>query len=96
MVINDARAIMYDYRRDYTFTPEALHAIDYHIEGKYETPIPVERFDEYQKVDHDHTVVYFVKKALIKGWKKYENRQACYLSRGIVFNRKLSLVINNM
>lgn len=79
MVINDARAIMYDYRRDYTFAPEALHAIDYHIEGKYGTPIPVERFDEYQQVDCDHTVVFFVKKAPIKGWKKGENRQVCYL-----------------
>lgn len=41
MLINDERAIMYDYRRDYTFAPEALHAIDYHIEGKYGMSIPV-------------------------------------------------------
>lgn len=79
IVINDARAIMYDYRRDYTFDPEALHAIDYHIEGKYGTPIPVELFDEYQQVDRGHTVVYFVKKAPIKGWKKGENKQFFYL-----------------
>lgn len=70
MVINDARAIMYDYRRVYTFDPEALHAIDYRVEGKYGKPIPVELFDEYQQVDRGHTVVYFVKKAPIKGWKK--------------------------
>ena len=79
MVINDARAIMYDYRRDYTFAPEALHAIDYHIEGKYGKPIPVELFDEYQQVDRGHTVVYFVKKAPIKGWNKGENKQFFYL-----------------
>lgn len=70
MVINDARAIMYDYRRDYTFAPKALHAIDYNIEGKYGTPIPVERFDEYQQVDRDHTVVYIVKKAPIRVEKR--------------------------
>ena len=67
------------YRRDYTFAPEALHAIDYHIEGKYGTPIPIELFDEYQQVDRGHTVVYFVKKAPIKGWKKDENKQFFYL-----------------
>ena len=70
MIINDTRAIMYDYRRDYTFAPEALHAIDYHIEGKYGTRNPVEVFDEYQQVNRGHTVVYFVKKAPIKGWKR--------------------------
>lgn len=48
MVINDARAIMYDYRRNYTFAPEVLHAIDYNIEGSYGIPISLECFDEYQ------------------------------------------------
>lgn len=80
MVINDARAIMYDYRRNYTFAPEVLHAIDYNIEGSYGIPISLECFDEYQQGGHGHTVSHFIKKKPIKGWKKGEDRHFFHLT----------------
>lgn len=80
MVINDARAIMYDYRRNYTFAPEVLHAIDYNIEGSYGIPISLECFDEYQQGGHGHTVGHFIKKKPIKGWKKGEDRHFFHLT----------------
>ncbi len=74
MIINDARAILYDYRRDYSFAPESLHCIDYHIEGSYGKPIPIEIFDEYQSGKHGHGVVCFIKKAPLREWRRDENR----------------------
>ncbi len=65
---------MYNYKRDYTFEPELLHRIDYHVEGSYGSTIPVELFDEYQKGNHGHEVFCFIKKAPLIDWKKNENR----------------------
>lgn len=75
MMINDARAILYDYRRDYSFAPETLHCIDYHIEGHYGKTAPVEAFDAYRQGNHGHIVAGFVKKAPIKNWTETDKRE---------------------
>lgn len=87
MVINDARAILYDYRRDFSFAPEKLHCIDYHMEGSYGTPIPVEYFDEYQSGIHGNKVVCIVKKSPLKGWNKDEKRRFFVLREPIKRNQ---------
>ena len=87
MVINDARAILYDYRRDFSFAPEKLHCIDYHMEGSYGTPIPVEYFDEYQSGIHGNNVVCIIKKSPLKGWNKDEKRQLFVLREPIKRNQ---------
>jgi hypothetical protein len=79
MVINDARTILYDYRKNFSFAPEMLHYIDYHIEGTYGKAIPVEVYDEFQKGNHGHGVVSFIKRGLIRGWKKGEDKQFFYI-----------------
>lgn len=79
LVINDARAILYDYRRDYSFAPEALHCIDYHMEGCYVTPVSVELYDEYQSGMHGNSVVSFIKKAPLRNWKKDDKHHFFYL-----------------
>lgn len=86
MVINDARAILYDYRRDYSFAPETLHCIDYHMEGSYGIPIPIEVFDEYQSGVHGHGVVCFIKKAPLRNWKKEDKRHFFVLREPIQRN----------
>lgn len=60
-VINDARTILYDYRRDYSFEPEKLHFDDYHIEGAYGLPISKDTYDRYIAAGHGHTVFFFNK-----------------------------------
>lgn len=79
LVINDARAILYDYRRDFSFDPEKLHCIDYHIEGCYGTPVQVEIFDEYQSGIHGNPVVCFIKKAPSRDWKREEKHEFFHL-----------------
>ena len=78
-VINDARTILYDYNRDYTFEPEKLHFVDYHIEGAYGLPMPIEAYDRYIEGGHGHTVFFFNKKAPMLGWKAEEQRQFFHL-----------------
>ena len=82
MVINDARAILYDYKRGYSFAPELLHCIDYHIEGSYGTQIPVEIFDKFQ--NRRKGLVCIIKKAPLTNWVKNENRQFFYLREPIL------------
>ena len=79
MVINDARAILYDYRRDYSFDPNRLHFIDYHIEGTYGKAYPVEVFEEYLSGKHGHGVTLFVKRAPLHGWSKDHKKEFFYL-----------------
>lgn len=74
IVINDARAILYDYRRDYSFDPNRLHFIDYHIEGMYGKAYPLEVYEEYLSGKHGHVVARFIKKASLQGWDK-DNKQ---------------------
>lgn len=56
-VINDARTILYDYKRDYTFEPEKLHFADYHIEGAYGIPVSKESYDRYICGEYGHAIV---------------------------------------
>ena len=79
MVLNDARAILYDYYRDYSFDPNKLHFIDYDIEGTYGKACPIEEFEEYLNGKHGHGVVLFVKKALLRGWSKENTKEILYL-----------------
>ena len=67
-VINDARTILYDYKRDFTFEPEKLHVADYHIEGAYSLPVSKEAYDRYIEGGYGHTVCFFHKKAPMLGW----------------------------
>lgn len=78
-VINDARTILYDYNRDYTFEPEKLHFADYHIEGEYRLPVSKEIYDRYIEGGHGHTVFFFVKKAPMLGWKVEEQKRFFHL-----------------
>lgn len=78
-VINDARTILYDYNRNYTFEPEKLHFADYHIEGEYRLPVSKEAYDSYIEGGHGHTVFFFIKKAPMLGWKAEEQRQFFHL-----------------
>lgn len=87
MVINDARAILYDYRRDFSFAPETLHCIDYHMEGSYGTPVPIEYFDKYKDGIHRNRTACFIKKAPLAGWKKGDNQQYFVLHE-LVNNKK--------
>ena len=79
MVINDARAILYDYRRDYSFDPNRLHFIDYQIEGAYRKAYPVEMHDEYLSGKHGHGMALFIKRAPLRGWNKDNKKEFFYL-----------------
>ena len=81
MVINDARAILYDYRRDYSFDPNRLHFIDYDIEGTFGRAWPIEVYDEYLKGEHGYTVAGVVKKAPLRRWEKRVRRNAYIFTR---------------
>lgn len=65
--------------RDYTFEPEKLHFADFHIEGEYKLPESKETYDKYIEGGHGHTVVFFIKKALMLGWKAEEQRRFLHL-----------------
>ena len=75
IVINDARAILYDYRRDYSFDPNRLHFIDYHIEGTFGKACPVELFDEYINGKHGHGIASISRRAPLQGWNKNEKKE---------------------
>lgn len=79
LVLNDARKILYDYRRDCSFEPEKLHDADYHIEGAYSTPYSKEAYDRYIQGGHGHTVFFFNKKAPLENWKVEDQRQFFHL-----------------
>lgn len=74
IVINDARQILYDYKRDYSFAPEKLHNIDYHIEGCYGQPCSIEKYDEYIYGEHGGVIFFMERIAPIKDWT-LENKQ---------------------
>ena len=79
MVLNDARTILYDYRRDYSFAPQMLHDVDYHIEGCYGTPWPIEVYNRYIAGGHGHGVVIIHRTAPISNWTLDDKRQFFYL-----------------
>lgn len=59
IVLNDARKVLYDYRRDYSFEPEKLSDIDFHIEGCYGYHCSKETYDEY--INGGHGVCMMIK-----------------------------------
>lgn len=69
-VIADAQDILLDYKNDYSFRPEKLRAIDYHIEGCIGKVAPPEVYEEYLSGTHGHTVMFFERLAPRKGWTK--------------------------
>lgn len=79
MVINDARTILYDHRRDYSFDPNRLHFIDYYIEGTYGKAYPAEMHEEYLSGKHGHGVALFAKRAPLRGWNKENKKEYFYL-----------------
>ena len=78
-VINDARTILYDFKREGSFEPEKLHHSDYHIEGEFGLPVPKEEYDRYIEGNHGHAVLFFNRKAPMLGWKVDEKRHYFHL-----------------
>ncbi len=74
MVINDARAILYQYYKDYSFEPEKLHYIDYHIEGRLGEQISYEQYDAMLK----YQTVRIIKKAPSFGWNRNAHHEYCH------------------
>ncbi|MCD7966229.1 MAG: hypothetical protein LUG90_10755 [Clostridiaceae bacterium] len=64
-VIADAQNILLDYKDNYTFEPEKLRAVDYHIEGYVGEAVPPEVYEEYLSKRHGHGVAYFEHKSMI-------------------------------
>lgn len=93
-VIADAQDILMDYKSDYTFRPEKLRAIDYHIEGCIGKVLPPEVHEEYLSGSHGHGVVYFDRIAPRKGWSKEEKEEFFILtdlSNSLRYEIKLTL-----
>lgn len=79
IVLNDTRSILYDYRRDFSFAPEMLHYVDYHIEGCYGKPVPVELYNSYIAGGHGHRVVIIKRIAPISNWTLDDKREIFYI-----------------
>ncbi len=69
-VIADAQDILMEYKNDYTFRPEKLRAVDYHIEGCIGKTLPPEVHEEYLSGTHGHGVAFFNRLAPKRGWNK--------------------------
>jgi len=80
MVINDARKILYDYHRDFSFDPEKLHDADFHIEGRYGNLYPIDIYNKYIVGGHGCGIFFFVKRAPISNWSLETRKQYLYLS----------------
>lgn len=79
-VIADAQDILMAYKNDYTFQPEKLRAIDYHIEGCIGKVLPPEIHEEYLCGEHGHGVIFFNRLAPKKGWNKETKEEFFILS----------------
>lgn len=76
-VIEDAKQILHDYSKDFSFEPEKLNFADYHIEGRY-TEIPsVEKYEDYLKGNHKRPIVYFNRLSMIPNWSLSQKRNYC-------------------
>lgn len=93
-VLADAQNILMDYKNDYTFRPEKLRAIDYHIEGCIGKVRPPEIHEEYLSGEHGHTVIFFNRLAPKIGWSK-ETKEELFiltdLSNSLRYEIKLTL-----
>lgn len=91
-VIADAQDILRDYKEDYTFKPEKLRAIDYHIEGCIGKVVPPEVHEKYLSGNHNHTIFFFNRIAPRKDWtkdKKEEYFTLVDVTKGIHYQIKL-------
>lgn len=79
LVLNDARKILYDYKRDYSFEPEKLNESDFQIEGSYGYHCSKESYDAYIKGNHGHGICMMIKTAPIKNWRPEDRKQFFYL-----------------
>lgn len=79
LILNDARKVLYDYRRDYSFEPEKLNFIDYHIEGRYGYHCSKEKYDDYVSGKHNQGVCFMIKVAPIKNWLPDDKKLFFYL-----------------
>ena len=69
-VIIEAQNILLEYKEAYTFSPEKLRAIDYHIEGCIGKVLPPEVHEEYLSGRHGHGVCIMHRIAPLKNWTK--------------------------
>ena len=69
-VIADAQDILLDYKENYSFKPEKLRCIDYHIEGCIGKRVDPEVYENYLHGGYNNTVFFFPKKAALKNWTK--------------------------
>lgn len=69
-VLNDAQSILLEYKEKYTFSPETVKAIDYHIEGHVGRVCSPEVYEEYLNGDHGHCIAFFSKKSPLVNWTK--------------------------
>ena len=67
IVINDAIGILLEYENYKTFSPDKLNFCDYHIEGCYGKPYPIELYNEYLEGKHG-TICLMVKSVPIPNW----------------------------
>ena len=74
-VITDAQSILLEYKENYTFSPEKIKAIDYHIEGCTGRVLSPEVYEEYLSGEHGHGVVFFSKKAPLNNWTMDSNEK---------------------
>ncbi len=79
LVLNDARKVLYDYRRDYSFEPEKLNNSDYHIEGRYGYPYSKEAYNEYINGEHGNSICIIIKAAPLRDWPQEDKKQYFYL-----------------
>ena len=63
------------YKENYTFSPEKIKAIDYHIEGCTGRVLSPEVYEEYLSGEHGHGVVFFSKKAPLNNWTMDSNEK---------------------
>lgn len=79
-VLIDAEAILLDYKENYSFNPEKLRMIDYHIEGRTGKAYPPEIHEEYLSGNHGHGVAYFHRRARLPKWTKETNEKYFIIS----------------
>lgn len=93
-VILEAQKILFDYKEDFSFIPEKLSAIDYHIEGCIGKVASLDVFCQYLSGQHGHGVVYFERIAPLEDWTKDKNENYFVLSgRGKDPNYQIKLDI---
>ena len=77
IVINDARKILYDYYNIYSFDVEKLNFDDYHIQGSYGEPCPIEIYNDYITGKSKSVICYFDRRAKISNWTL--DNKLCFL-----------------